>query len=118
MSAIQAPTQAEIEQAHDIIHRYAQVNKSSIQRDRQKIAREFEKDTALAAECEQVSQEIYKQVLDALPDEHSKELFRKYSTIHWGEIILSRERYADMKDIRGFCDRALRVAKKLLKRTK
>jgi len=107
------PTIQEMQQASDIVRRYGQANKAKYAREDEKFERKIQKDQALAVECEQVSNAIYKQIMDALPDERTKDLFASYSTLVSGKEILI---YAssDTKGVYRLCDWTLKRLKKVL----
>ena len=113
MLAINPPTRQEMEQANNVIHRLAKVNKASTDRLIKKIGCEIQKNEALAAECEQVSKDLYKQILKALPDERSKELFSFYSLLISGQHTLNHAAHS-IPETYGVFARALKKVKKHL----
>jgi len=89
-------------------------NPSKIQRDVTATAKQIEKDRALAAECEQVSNALYRQIVDALPDDRSRDMFAQYSLLISGKHTLSHVIYTDTKRAHGVYEWAVKKARKLL----
>ena len=74
----------------------------------------FDKDRAVAEQCEKVSLELYKQIIEALPDARSRELFSSYSLLLTGRHTLAHEIHTDTARARGVYEWALKKARKLL----
>jgi len=114
MLSVKSPTQEEMQTVNDTIHRYSQANAKSIERMNKEIDRQIKKDRALVEECEQVANEVYKQIVAALPDEHSKDLFAHYSVLVSGKHTLSHQIYTHTKRAYDVYAWTVKRVKKLL----
>lgn len=118
MLATNPPTLEEQQQAADIVHRYYLANKPAMDQEREAIEKQIHEDRTLAAECEQLADELYYRVMNTLPDKKSKDMFVQYSELLWGQYALRRERFGGMETVRKLCAWAITDAKKLLKKIK
>jgi hypothetical protein len=108
------PTRQELELAQDIVRRYGQAHAKSIARRIAQVQKRADKDHAIIDECNQLTGQLYTEVMEALPDEHSKELFMTYSFLASAEHTLRRLTLDETKLAHRLFVQSIKQAKKLL----
>ena len=105
---IQAPTEQELDQALEIISRSAKARKASGANCPERLAfqKQRQENQALAAECTELQEVIYRRLADALPDD-LRELFGLYSLVAVAPYAVSAESFQVFQQ-------STRKAKKLL----
>ena len=114
MFATQTPTVQEQQQAVDVVRRYAETNPAKLSPKFAALQEQIEKDKSLAAECKNLSFDLYKQLADVLPDDRSRALLANYSLMVTGQHVLGHAVYTDTKRTHAVYVWAVKKAKKLL----
>lgn len=109
---VKSPTAREMKQARDILQRYSLAHPYAAA---PKDEKERQKRAALAMECEQIHNELFKRVMDAVQDEGTRDLIATMSMIQHAYLKLNG-RETPSKKSRDLFAWEIARARKLLKK--